>query len=186
MKYEKETTGTKNPNVVVKKSALEEFLEEWDSWRGKRKDKAADKMNRESAEMTQGSRIKRGRKRNTNFMDSGFMLVIKMFAGLVDIIFSMVMWVFSLVFSFKFWAVMGVIIYFSDVKIETIEKVLDGLEVKEAIEKVEDGAKGIMKELDGLEIQIKQEDGSVKTFGTGPVMGWNSKSPLEPESEKSE
>jgi len=140
---------TKKPDVVIGKSALDEFLEEWSSWRGKRNGKkiAATIRRRQAEEnMPTAERIKMKRKRQrTNFMDSGFMVVIGFFVGLVEFFFSIVMWLFSFVFSFKFWAIVGVIIYFSDVEIEDIGKVLDDLNVKEAIEKVEEGAKGIME-----------------------------------------
>ncbi len=160
---------TKKPDVVIGKSALDEFLEEWSSWRGKRNGKkiAATIRRRQAEEnMPTAERIKMKRKRQrTNFMDSGFMVVIGFFVGLVEFFFSIVMWLFSFVFSFKFWAIVGVIIYFSDVEIEDIGKVLDDLNVKEAIEKVEEGAKGIMEQLDGLEFEIKQSDGTVYRFG---------------------
>jgi hypothetical protein len=185
MKMEKETPGPKNPNVVVKKSALEEFLEEWGSWSGKRKAKKEEKAIHKEAQLSTGDRIRRKRKQNTKFMDSGFMLVLKMFAGLVDIILSVVMWVFSLVFSFKFWIVVGAIIYFFDMDIKTkvievigeqkIEDTIESLEeeadvldtqIESNSERINKAINGWKEQLDGISIEIKQKDGSVKTFGT--------------------
>jgi hypothetical protein len=100
-------------------------------------------------------------------------------------------WAFSFVFSFKFWALVGVIIYFSDIEITDISKAIGEIKIKEAIEKVEEKAEATFIELkeglDGIEIEIKKSDGSVikfgggddvdvwrtEDFGTGPVMGWS-------------
>jgi hypothetical protein len=189
---------TKKPEVIVGKSALDEFLDEWRGWRSKSKAKKAKKLSaRPTDEELFGDQrdivnaIKRKRKQQTSFMDSGFMLVIKFFVGVVDFFVTMIAWVFSFVFSFKFWALVGVIIYFSDIEITDISKAIGEIKIKEAIEKVEEKAEATFIELkeglDGIEIEIKKSDGSVikfgggddvdvwrtEDFGTGPVMGWS-------------
>ncbi|MHA1806717.1 MAG: hypothetical protein ACTSX2_04025 [Candidatus Thorarchaeota archaeon] len=195
MKYEKETTGPKNPNVTVKKSAFEEFLDEFGSWRGKRTgEKIADSIRKRQAEenLPTAERIKLKRKRErTKFMDSGFMLLIKFLVGIVEFGVTMVTWVFSFFFSFKGIAIIAALIYFLDVDINAIVTE----EVKEQAIEMTDDAKAQLKELkkehavelkekatttfdslksvmegfaesvDGLEINIKKTDGTVINFG---------------------
>jgi hypothetical protein len=195
MKYEKETTGPKNPNVVVKKSALEEFLAEWGFWREKKKATKQMKIDAEIEElhnMPTAERIKRKRKQQTKFMDSGFMLVIKIIAGLIDFIVSVVMWIFSFMFSFKGIAIIGALFYyFGDID---VTKIIEGqvkeqaIELKEEVKadlnelKKEHGAKvkeeasvlfdsfkntleGFADSIEGLEINIKKSDGTVINIG---------------------
>ena len=156
----------KKPEVIIGKSALDEVLEEWNAWRGKSK---AKKVERE-ANLSTADRIRKKRKQHTNFMDSGFMLVIKFFAGIVDFIFSIIMWFFSLIFSFKFWAFVGIIIYFSDYEVD-ISNILDDHDVKEQVIELREKAEATFIELkdgfEGLEIEIKKTDGTVIKFGGG-------------------
>ena len=193
MKYEKETTGPKNPNVIVKKSALEEFLEEWGSWRGKRK--AKKESHRPTDDDIYGDNPdgwpskKKNRKKNTHFMDSGFMLVIKFFVGTVEIIMSVVVWVFSFMFSFKGIAIIGALFYYFG-NAEIVTKIIEGQVKEQAIEMKEE-IKADLNELkeehgedvsdtfntfkssleafadsfEGLEINIKKTDGTVINIG---------------------
>ena len=162
MKYEKETTGPKNPNVIVKKSAFEEFLDEFGSWRGKSKAKKAER----DSHIVQ-PRGKR-RTKNTEFMDSAFMVVIQLFVVIVEFIMTALSWIFSFLFSFKTLAIIAALVYFIDFDVKTaiIKNVTEqsmeqGIEqtdaIKQSITDALDATKASLKE---LKINIDKGDGT--------------------------
>jgi len=200
MKMVKETSGPKKASVVVKKSALEEFLEEWGFWREKKKAKKAEKADyRPTDEELFGDQrdivnaIKKKRKKQTNFMDSGFMLIIKMFVGITEFIATAFMWACSFMFSFKGIAIIAAIVYFSgfdmtkivsdhvkeEVKIQAIEltddakakvkelKAEHGEEASDTFNLFKNKLESFADGFEGLEINIKRTDGTTINIGGG-------------------
>jgi len=187
MKYETETNETKKPTVVVEKSALEEFLEEWGSWRGKKK---AVKAERDSY-IVQPRNNKR--KKAKRLEDSWWYMSLKICGLLIEGIAEMIMVIFSFFFSFKIIAVIAAIVYFVDfdIKTEIMKEVGEqGIEhtdaAKDAIgksisnsesiqQRIEDKLKAVQDKLDGIRLTIEKDDGTTQTyegsdlFSTEPV-----------------
>ena len=156
----------KKPNVVVSKSPLDEFLDEWNAWRGKKKDKKV-----EQAHESMRPRKKKKKK------DSA---VGEMLFGLILLIAEGVGWlaarvadlVLILFGMFKYFIIIGAAIYFLtdfsfnfEVTEGDKETLQNGAEQVE--EKLMESLKKLEESFDGLQIKIKKTDGTVieHTFG---------------------
>ena len=182
MKMEKETNEPLKPTETIKQSAFEEFLEEWGSWRGKKK---AAKNERDSHIVQPRGKA---RKKPQRLEDSVWFMLLKICASLVMYIAELLMTLFSFFFSFKTILIIAAIIYFFDFDFKA--KIVSDLKTESGIEQTEDVQRIIQEKLEAakdklgeFEIKIKKTDGTVHTFDNGDVDDWFTSESGEPEKE---
>jgi hypothetical protein len=172
MKMEKETNEPLKSTETVKQSALEEFLDEWGSWRGKKK---AAKVERDSHIVQPRGKA---RKKPKRLEDSWWYMGLKLCGIMIEGIAEMVMILFSFLFSFKTLAIIAAIYYWVDFDIDF--EVLNKLG-EQGIEQTESALEAVKQELDGIQIEIKKTDGTVHKFGGGDIDEWFTTETKEPD-----
>jgi hypothetical protein len=164
---------------VVGKSMLDEFLDEWNEWRGKRKAKkeqAVDDMIHKSTGMTQGSRI-RNRQKAYHHVGGILVFICEMLIDLIKAlwwpfkflaqgVFFVLEMFMSVIGFFLKYIIWFVIIGYFWFDVDFTE--LDTQQIQDTIEKtileMNEGMEGTMPNVD---IRIKKTDGTVieHTFG---------------------
>lgn len=153
MEKEKKTDEPLKSTVVVKPSLFDELLDEWNEWRGKKRDV---KRERDS-HIAHPHNTTRKRKKTKRPEDTWWYMGLKLCGLLVEAIAEFIMMVFSFVFSFKLIWILIAIAYFGDFEFKAkIMDAVDKANMEESIEQTESVKKAITDALDATKASLKE------------------------------